>query len=123
MKHNKKILIVEDDAFLVDAYKVKLASMPWKIITTTNGDAAYDITVKEKPNLIILDLLIEGLTGLEVLRKLRSSPATKDVPIIVATNVNQDESVNKAKELGANDYFIKSNISIGDLVKKCQDYL
>lgn len=123
MKHTKTILIIEDDAFLVDAYKVKLSSTPWKVLTVSDGNVGYEMALEEKPNLIILDLFIEGLTGLEVLKKFRENPKTKNIPIIIATNVDQDETIEQAKKLGANDYFIKSNISIGDLISKCERYL
>lgn len=123
MKHTKTILIIEDDAFLVDAYKVKLSSTPWKVLTVANGNTGYEMALQQKPDLIILDLLIEGLTGLEVLRKFRDNPQTKNIPVIIATNVNQDETIEQAKKLGANDYFVKSDISIGDLIAKCERYL
>lgn len=123
MKHTKTILIIEDDTFLVDAYKIKLASSPWRILTAINGNDGYAMALKEKPDLVILDLLIDGITGLEVLRRLRLAPETKSTPIIIASNVSQEESIDEAKKLGANDYFIKSDISISDLFKKCNKYL
>lgn len=123
MKHAKTILIIEDDTFLVDAYKIKLASSPWRILTAVNGNDGYAMALKEKPDLVILDLLIDGITGLEVLRRLRLAPETKSTPIIIASNVSQEESIEEAKKLGANDYFIKSDISISDLFKKCNKYL
>lgn len=123
MKNKKTILIIEDDTFLVDAYKVKLSSSPWRILTATNGNVGYNTAVAEEPDLIILDLLIEGITGLDVLKKIRENAKIKATPVIIATNVTQDESMQEAKKLGANDYFIKSDISINDLVKKCEHYL
>lgn len=123
MKDKKTILIIEDDAFLVDAYKVKLSGMPWKVITAANGNVGYEMAIEQRPNLIILDLLIEGITGLEVLKRIRDNSQIKDTPVVVATNVNQDETALQAKKLGANDYFIKSDISIADLIDKCKQYL
>lgn len=123
MKQAKTLLIIEDDAFLVDAYKVKLMHSPWKVVTAANGNVGYDMAVKLKPDLVILDLLIEGMTGMDVLKKLRETPETKDVPVIIATNINQDESLQEARRLGANDYFVKSDISISDLMTKCEKYL
>lgn len=123
MKRTKTLLIIEDDAFLVDAYKVKLMHSPWKVLTASNGNIGFDMAVRLKPDLVILDLLIDGMTGMDVLRQLRELPETKKMPIIIATNVSQDESVKEAKRLGANDYFVKSDISIGELLDKCAKYL
>lgn len=123
MKRNKTLLIIEDDAFLVDAYKVKLMRSPWKVVTAANGNIGFDTAVKIKPDLVILDLLIDGMTGMDVLKKLRELPETKKTPIIIATNISQDESIKEAKRLGANDYFIKSDISISQLLEKCEKYL
>ncbi len=119
----KTVLIIEDDSFLIDAYRVKMTHSPWRILTVTNGDEGIEKAKSEKPDLIILDLLMPGMTGLEVLKKLKQDKVTKGIPVIIASNIDQDESIKAAKKSGAVDYFIKSNISIKDLFKKCEQYL
>lgn len=119
----KTVLIIEDDSFLVDAYKAKMTHAAWRVLSATNGQAGYELAVAEKPDVIILDLIMAGLTGLETLKLLKSAPETKDIPVMVATNIDQEDSQQRAQELGAADYFIKSNVSIGDLLKKCESYL
>lgn len=120
----KKILIVEDDAFLLDAYKLKLGAYPdWQILTAIDGDAAIEATKENIPDLIILDIILPKRSGLDVLQELKANDKTKGIPVIVASNIDQKSVVNKAIKLGANDYFVKSDITIADLVSKCNNYL
>lgn len=120
----KKILIVEDDAFLLDAYQMKMTGQTdWDVSIAADGEAALASAKSIKPDLIILDLLLPKKPGLDVLKELKASASTKKIPVIVASNIDQKTVVQQAIDLGAADYFIKSDISIGDLIKKCQAYL
>jgi CheY-like chemotaxis protein len=78
---------------------------------------------EEVPDIILLDLLLPGLSGYEVLEKLRANNDTKTTPVIVFSNLGQKEDVEKAKGLGANDFLIKANFSLDDVVAKIQEYL
>lgn len=120
----KKILIVEDDAFLLDAYQMKMTGQTdWDVSVATDGEAALFSVKSTKPDLVILDLLLPKKPGLDVLKELKADADTKKIPIIVASNIDQKTVVQQAIDLGAADYFVKSDISIGDLIKKCQAYL
>ena len=119
----KKILVVEDDSFLMDAYKVKLQQSKYEILAAQDGESGFETAKKEKPDIIILDLILPKMSGMDVLRALKEEPSTKDIPVIVASNLDQEKTMSEAKGLGAVDYFIKSNISINDLIAKLENYL
>lgn len=117
------ILVVEDDAFLMDAYKVKLQQEKFKILLAKDGEAGLETAVSDQPDLIILDMVLPKMSGLDVLKKLKADQKTKNIPVIVASNLDQNETIEEVKQAGAADYFIKSNISISELIAKIQTFL
>ena len=119
----KKILVVEDDAFLMDAYKVKLQQSKYEILTAQDGETGLETARKEKPNIIILDLVLPKMSGLDILGELKKDKNTKGIPVIIASNLDQKKTMEEAKQLGAEDYFVKSNISINELIEKIDHYL
>lgn len=125
MKENKntKILVIEDDTFLLDAYKVKLQQEKYDILSAKDGEEGLELAKKEKPDLIILDLILPKVSGIDVLKKIRQDAKVKDIPVIIASNLDQKEQIEQAKEIGAIDYFIKSNIAINDLINQIDTYL
>ncbi|QQS15593.1 MAG: response regulator [Candidatus Moraniibacteriota bacterium] len=125
MKDNgaKRILVIEDDAFLMDAYKVKLQQSKYGILFAQDGEAGLDIARRERPDVIILDLVLPKMSGVDVLKALKDGDDTKDIPVIVASNLDQKKMIEETKALGAADYFIKSNISINELIEKLDSYL
>lgn len=125
MNKEKKVLVIEDDQLLVEMYKDKLKLAGFKVATVTDGKRAL-IRVKEGADLILLDILMPGLNGFEVLKKLKSQDSTKDIPIIVLTNVG-GESIDKDKQLalslGASDYMIKALNTPEDVVTRINKIL
>lgn len=119
----KTILIVEDDSFVMDIYQTKLVQEGFGITTAANGMEALKILEKEKPNLILLDIIMPYVDGLEVLKKVRSMDQMKDVPIILLTNLSQKEEVDQGMALGANDYLIKSHFTPSEVLEKVNKYL
>ncbi len=119
----KIILVVEDDTFLMDAYTLKLSQTDFQVITAANGQEALARIKKNQPDLIILDLLMPVMNGIDFLKQFNKNEYTKVIPILVATNNDQPEIAKEALSLGASDVFIKSDISIKDLVNKCNEYL
>lgn len=120
----KKALIFEDDAFLLDAYKLKLAADPdWQAVAFPDGEDALAKVKAEKPDIIILDILMPKTSGLDVLKELKADDATKAIPVIIASNIDQDATVKQAIAMGAQDYFIKSEATITDLLEKCKKVL
>ncbi len=114
----KKVLIVEDDKFLLSAYRVKLTKAGFEIKIATDGEEALKILREDKPDVILLDLVMPRKDGFAVLEELKTNPVWKSIPVIVLSNLSQKEDLEKAKALGAKDYLIKSDLSLKDLVEK-----
>lgn len=120
----KKILIVEDDELIADAYRMKLTEGgKFNVQIVTSAEDCDKKLQDSYPDLIILDVLMPGTDGFELLEKWNKSGLVKKVPIVVATNLNNVESINKALALGARTYFVKSNVLPDDLVKHCEQVL
>ncbi|MBL7022048.1 response regulator [Patescibacteria group bacterium] len=122
-KKNQKVLVVEDDHFLAKIYKIKLAKENMDAIVCSDGAEALELIKKEKPALILLDMVLPGMNGFEILEQLRKDKSTKKTPVIILSNLGQDADIAKGKELGVIDYFVKSDISIHDVVKKIKENL
>lgn len=118
-----KILIAEDDAFLLDIFHNQFVENKFKVKLAENGEEALKTLETFVPDVMILDLLMPKLDGFEVLEKMKVDDKLSKIPVIVASNLDSPENIEKAMELGAVDYFVKSNISIQDLIEKCKKYL
>lgn len=118
-----KILVVEDDSFLVTAYKAKLTKEGFEVLIATDGQEALDILAKDKPELILMDLVMPRMDGFTALAEIRKREDLKGIPIIVTSNLGQQEDIKRAKELGATDFVTKSDMSLTDLVAKLQGIL
>lgn len=114
----KKVLIVEDDKFLIRAYSVKLKKEGFITILATNGEDALRIAAAEKPDVILLDLIIPKKDGFDVLFDLKQDKKLNAIPVIVLSNLGQAEDIERAKKLGSADYLIKANTSIKEVVDK-----
>jgi two-component system response regulator MprA len=113
----KKVLIVEDDQFLADAYRAKFSHYhEITIDIARDGNEALEKIAANKPDAIILDLVMPNLDGYGVLTALRERE--KDIPILISSNLDSQEDIRRAITLGAQDYFIKSDSSIKDIVDK-----
>jgi PleD family two-component response regulator len=104
-----KVLIVEDDGFLEEIYRVKLHMAGYCVVTVSNGPDALHIIPAERPDVIILDILLPLLNGLEVLKMLKSDVHTKHIPVIVLSNLQEENIITESYEYGAVDYIIKAN--------------
>ena len=116
----KKLLLVEDEPLLVSLYKETFENEPYIFSVAENGNEALQQVKNDPPHLILLDILLPGMNGFEVLRKLKSSPKTRDIPVIVLTNLGSEET-DKDKQLalslGAIDYLIKSYHTPEEMLK------
>ncbi len=119
----KKILIAEDDRFIATAYKIKLTKVGYDVRVTANGQEALDAITEFAPDLIILDLIMPVKDGFTVLEELKKNDAWKSIPVIVASNLGQREDKEKATNLGATNFIIKSDLSLEDLIKNIQSLL
>lgn len=125
MPNKKKVLVIEDDQMLVEMYKDKLKLEGYRVITATDGKKAL-VRMKEGADIILLDILMPGLNGFEVLKKIKTTPETKDTPVIVFTNLGSnltDNDKNFALSLGATDYMIKSLNTPDEVVARIESLL
>ncbi|HDQ16845.1 MAG TPA: response regulator [Candidatus Vogelbacteria bacterium] len=124
MSENKKIvLIVEDDEFLRSLTAKRLEKESLEVMIAVDGENAMKVLSENKPDIILLDLLLPGLNGFEVLEKIKKDDSLKDIPVVVFSNLGQKEDLEKAKNLGANDYLIKANFTLDDVIAKIKNYL
>lgn len=118
-----KILIVEDDPFLVKAYSVKFQKEGMETIVAKSAEEAYAFFSGEPAGVVLLDLMLPGISGFDVLIAIRKHPTWGKVPVLILTNLGQESDVARGKELGANDYIVKANTKINDIVGKVKVYL
>jgi two-component system alkaline phosphatase synthesis response regulator PhoP len=119
----KFILVAEDDRFLANIYEIKLKKENFEVVVARDGEQALIAARSKKPDFIILDLIMPVKNGFETLAELKQDPNLKDVKVIVLSNLGQEEDAKKAKDLGALDYVVKSNIPIQKIVEKIKEYL
>lgn len=117
------ILIVEDEDFLVRALKDNLESEGYDVSVARDGEEVFPVITKKKPDLILLDLLLPKKTGFDVLRELRANPEFKLTPVIILSNLGEDSEIKKAFELGANDYYVKAQHPLQEIIDKITEYL
>ena len=114
----KTILIVEDDEFLRSLTAKRLEKENYHIEVAVDGENAISVIETIHPSLILLDLLLPGKDGFEVLKKIRSTDATKAIPVIIFSNLGQKDDIEKAKALGVDYFLIKDNFTLDDVVGK-----
>jgi two-component system phosphate regulon response regulator PhoB len=111
----KQILLVEDDRFLRRACAAGLRQRGWTVLTAEDGEEALRMTQHEAIDLVLLDMLMPKLHGLEVMRALRADERTRALPVIVLSNSSREKDVQEVLELGAVDYLVKANLSLQEL--------
>lgn len=116
----KMILIVEDDATLMQAMKLALSQLQYNVESAGDGPEGLKKSLELHPNLILLDLKLPQMSGLEVLKELRKDEWGKTAKVIVLTNTGKHDSVAEALELGVIDYLVKVDWSLENLIKKIQ---
>jgi len=114
----KKIMIVEDDRFLSSLMKARLEKEGFVVAQAFDGEEAMEMLKQDIPSLIILDLVMPKVTGFEVLQMISITPLLDKVPVIIVSNLAQDSDIEKARQLGVKEYFIKVKVSIDDLIEK-----
>lgn len=114
----KTVLLIEDEAPLQKTLEDALTSKELGLISALDGEIGIRLAKQKKPDLILLDLKLPGISGIQVCKKLKGDEETKDIPIIVLTNVEDMESTQEAIELGAVAYLVKINHNLGEIVEK-----
>ena len=119
----KKILIVEDDEFLRSLNAKRLEGEGFEVLIAVDGNEALTKLTEIKPDLIFLDLLLPNVDGFEVLTKIKQDETTKNIPVIVFSNLGQAEDIEKAKKLGADDFMVTANFTLDDVISKIKETL
>ncbi len=121
--NQKKMLLVEDDDGLASVYRMRLESEGFDVNRVANGENALSTAVEYKPDLILLDVMMPKISGFEVLDILRNTAETKSIKIIMLTALSQDKDKEKAQQLGADDFLVKSQVVIADVIERVKHHL
>lgn len=119
----KKILIIEDDNFVAEVYSTKLLEMEHAVTVARNGEEGLEAIGKETPDLILLDIIMPVMGGIEMLEELKKNAEWKKIPVILLTNVGEKESIQKVQNLGVQDYLIKSHFTPAEVIEKIEAVL
>ncbi len=123
MDTKKKILLVEDDVALANVYKSRLELEGFITREVNNGEDALQAAMEFKPDLILLDAMMPKISGFDVLDILRNTPETAQIRVIMLTALSQPKDKQRAEALGVNDYLVKSQVVIGDVVERVKYHL
>ena len=123
MESKKKILLVEDDTALAAVYRARLELEGFDIREVNNGEDALSATLEYKHNLILLDAMMPKISGFDVLDILRNTPETTNVRIIMLTALSQPKDKERAEGLGVDEYMVKSQVVIGDVIARVKHHL
>ncbi len=119
----RKILFVEDESVLQKTFEETLRKEGYEMISALDGEVGFNLAKKEKPDLILLDLVLPKINGFEVLKKLKEDPETKKIPVIILTNLERMSDIDKALESGAAAYLVKVDYSLEEVVEKIKKIL
>jgi len=122
MADQKTVLLVEDEPLLAKLLKQRLEKEGFKVLLARDGEEAITNLKTEKPNLILLDIILPKMSGFEIMERIKNDPALHKAPIIVISNLGQETDVSKGADLGAVGYFVKANLSIGELVGQVKKF-
>ena len=118
MAKAKTIIIVEDDKFLLGILSDRFEAEGFMVIQAMNGSEAVKKTGEARPDLVLLDLILPELNGFEVMEKLKADARTKNIPVIILSNLGSEEDMERGKKLGAVDYLVKAYFTPDEIVQK-----
>ncbi|HAS85003.1 MAG TPA: response regulator [Candidatus Yonathbacteria bacterium] len=122
-EHKKKILIIEDDEHVSRVYEMKFLKEGYNTVLVANGEQAVEKVKSERPNLIILDLMVPKKDGFAILEEIKKNPSTAGIPVLVLSNLGGKDDQKRAVELGANDYMVKVENSMQEVIDRAKSYL
>ena len=118
-----KVLIIEDDKFLSSILKSRLEKDGLEVVQAFDGDEGLNMLKQDRPDLILLDLIMPKVSGFEVLEQISLDPQLSHIPVMIASNLGQDSDIQKAKSLGAVEYYVKVRTTIDDLTKMVKNLI
>lgn len=119
----QKILIIEDDKFLRELISQKLAKESYEVFEAIDGEEGVKKAKTAKPNLVLLDLILPGIDGFEVLSQMKKDLSLSQIPVIILSNLGQKEDIEKGINLGAVDYLIKAHFTPNEIIEKIKTVL
>ncbi len=123
MDDKKNILIIEDDKFLLKLYSDKLKREGFEVSMAISGEEGLGKVVQEKPDLVLLDIILPQKNGFDILSEIKLNKETKHIPVIILTNLGQESDIKTGLELGAADYLVKTDFSINKLPELVRTHL
>ncbi len=114
----KKILLVDDDLYIRDLYAEVLKDENYDVLIAADGEEALAVAGANTPDLILLDIMMPKMDGIQVLSKVKENPTLKNIPVIMLTNFGQEDLIKQAVNLGSVEYLLKYNITPGEIIKK-----
>lgn len=117
------ILLAEDDSLLANMYKTKFIKEGFQVLTAEDGEIALKIALEQRVDLIILDIMMPKLSGIDMLKKLRQDPKGAKIPVVVLSNLAQQKEAQEAIQLGVKEFLIKANLTPSQVVIKVKQYL
>lgn len=122
MYQGQRILLIDDDPNITYIYSAVFSAQKYNFAIATNGNEGLELVKREKPSLILLDIMLPDISGFDVLTKLKSDPETSSVPVWMLTNLQDANAQNKAKELGATEFLIKVSFTPKQVVEKINTF-
>jgi len=124
-KHNGKkvLLLVEDDPLLINMYQAKFSSEGFEVFTATDGEAGLTLASSEKPDIVLLDIMMPKMDGIEVLRRLKQDKNFSNIPVLMLTNLSEAAKQKEALKLGAKEFIVKANHTPTQVVDKVKQHL
>jgi len=118
-----KILMMEDNIFLRKLYREKLTRAGFEFIEATNGVEGMNKVISEDPDLVILDLILPRKNGFDVLSEMKNNPKTKNIPVIILSNLGQELDIKEGLALGAREYLVKTEVRLSEVVNRVKKWL
>lgn len=120
---NKKILIIEDEPTLQKTLGISLADHGYEVKSALDGELGLAAAREQKPDIILLDIILPKKDGYEVLEELKNDETTKNIPVIILTNLEGPQDIQRALDMGATTYLVKANYDLKEVIEKIQDII
>jgi DNA-binding response OmpR family regulator len=119
----KKVLVVDDENSIREIYKREFTSSGFEVSTASDGEAGLLKAGEETPDLILLDVMLPKMSGIDVLKSLKKNPLTKEIPILLLTNLGEETIIKEGFSLGADGYLLKVSYTPSQVVDECRKFL
>jgi len=119
----KKIVLVEDDSLMSGVLATHLVNEGFEVVLVVDGAQAFERIQTERPDVVLLDIILPGIGGFDILQKLKQDESTRSIPVLVLSNLGSEEEIQRGISLGAEGYLVKANNTVEEVMKKMKDIL